>query len=311
MDADLLLRWTSETARGSIRGLRERAAWLARATAHAPTRQATGRWVRDLASLAHVDVDWAADFWSATPPVLTRLPGGDGFALLTGARPAALEQTLGRTVEENGLDLARVPQPAAPGDLPAPTALLVQYNTVEELADVAGALGALYIPCAAVALSRDLPAVGVGAPAAPPSQQNTTLEQFNPATLVFSPVDPARQHPPGLYRLHTLGRRGHLLRSADGWWHCDSPSGVFLELARLRRSALRWRPEIGRGRAEYGQLFVDLGAPLPGQHMRALALCSGLLPRFSTKARTAIYDNVPLRVAECVAASLHQHLDDA
>lgn len=311
MDADLLLLWASETGRGSIRGLRERAAWLARTTAQVPARRATGRCVRDLATLAHIDLDWAADHWSASPPVLTRLPGGDGFALLTGARPAALEQELGNTLEQNSLDLARVPQPAVPGDLPAPEALLVQYNTADELQNAARALGALYIPCAAVTLSRKLPTIAPGDPAAPPSQQNTTLEQFNPATLLFSPVDPARQHPPGLYRLHILGRRGHLLRSADGWRHCDLPSGVFLELARRRRSALQWRMETGRGRAEYGQLFVDLGAPLPSQHMRALALCSGLLPRFSTRARTAIYDNVPRQVAERVAASLHQHLDDA
>ena len=187
----------------------------------------------------------------------------------------------------------------------------MQYDTADELQNAARALGVLYIPCAAVALSRKLPTIAAGDPAAPPSQQNMTLEQFNPATLLFSPVDPAGHHPPGLYRLHTLGRRGHLLRRADGWRHCDLPSGVFLELARRPRSALQWRTEIGRGRAEYGQLFVDLGAPLPSQHMRALALCSGLLPRFSTSARTAIYDNVPREVAERVAASLHQHLDDA
>ena len=119
MDADLLLLWASETGCGSIEGLRERAAWLARTTALVPTRRASGRCVQDLATLAHIDLDWAAGNWSASPSVLTRLPGGDGFALLTGARPAALERELRNILEQNSVDLARVSQHAGPGDLPA------------------------------------------------------------------------------------------------------------------------------------------------------------------------------------------------
>lgn len=311
MGADLLLRWVSETGHGSIRSLRERAAWLARDTGQAPTRRATGRWVRDLATLAHIDLDWATDRWSAAQPVLTRLPGGDGFALLTGARPVALEDALEQVLEHHGLDLVCLPQAAAPEDLPAPTVLLVQYNAVDELQHAAGALGASHVPCAALALSRSLPALAAGEPAAPPSERNMTLERLDPATLTFRPLAPARQRPPGLYLFRSLGRSRYLFHDAACWRHCDPPNGIFLELARLRRSALRWRAETARGREEYGHLFADLGAPLPDAHRRALALCSGLLPRFSTRARTAIYDNVPRQVAERVAASLHQHLDDA
>ncbi len=38
-------------------------------------------------------------------------------------------------------------------------------------------------------------------------------------------------------------------------------------------------------------------------------LCSGLMPKFSENARTAIYDNVPRSVAQRVADSLRQQLE--
>ncbi len=71
---------------------------------------------------------------------------------------------------------------------------------------------------------------------------------------------------------------------------------------------MRWRPEPGPGREAVGTLFVDWGAPLPPLQARALVLCSGLVPRFSGMAETAIYRNVPRHVAQAVAASLYQDL---
>lgn len=307
MDADLALRWISETGGGSIRSLRERASWLARGYGAPPPRPAVGRWLRDLSTLAHVDLDWEAGRWLAAPAVLTRLPGSDAFAVLAGSRTATLETAL----RHAAFEVTPVPQSEPGTDLPRPSALLLQYDSAEELRVGAGELGVAYVPCAALALSRRLPPLEAGAAAAPPPGQGAELEQLDLGTLSFRPAGQPRDPAPGLYRHGVLGRKQHLLRGVGTWAHCDRPQGVFLELHRNGQNVIRWRPETARGRECYGRLFVDLGAPLPAAHRRALSLCSGLLPKFSSRARMAAYDNVPRQVAGAVASALRQQLGPA
>jgi hypothetical protein len=301
VDADLLLRWMSETGAGSIRDLRERAAWLARAGGRPTTRTATGRWVKDLTSLAHTEVDWDEDRWAVTPSTVVRLPAADGTAILVGSRRAGHVEAI---QDEMAVTLVS-PQPA-PGDLPTPTVVLVQFDSVEQIKAAAAAAGAIYVGCAAAQLAAVLTGPGPGAPAAPPTHREETLERL--AARSGLPFERASGDADGLYRLRRHGRWVYLYRSGGEWWRCDLATGVFRDLARNGESVMRWRAEPGAGRASVGTMFIDWGAPLPVLHARTLVLCSGFPPTFSGAARTAIYVNVPIMVAQAVARSLRQEL---
>jgi hypothetical protein len=302
--ADLLLHWISDTGSGRIQDLRQRVAWAARTCDLSDSGPDTGRWLRDLSSLGHLELDWETGQWAAAPAVVTRLPGPDGLAVLAGARNADTEARL----DALDVEVHRIPQAVA-GVLDRPTAVLLQYDTAAGLRTAAESLGAHYVPCAARQLADVLPAAELGSPAAPPSRSNDTLERFNPDTLFWEPRPTDTPHAEGLYRVTSLGRPQHLYRTGEAWQHCTLPSGVFTALQRAGRTALRWRPDRGIGRSGHGQLFTDWGAPLPPLHQRALVLCSGLVPRFPEAARTAAYDHVPEGIARATARSLGQQLE--
>ena len=306
MIGDLMLRWMSEIGEGSARNLRERLQWLARTADLQATRADTGRWLRDVSALGHAEVDWAQDRWAVTPAAVVRLPAADGVAVLTGSRRRSTISRLSAT------DLAVhevSPEPAAAG-IPVPTAVFVQFDSSAALADAAQEAGAAYGGCAAERLVARLRTIGPGAPAAPPAVANETLERrTGPGPRDWELIEArASAFPDGLYSLKINGRREFRTVQSGVWLRCDMSSGVFLELARLGQSAMRWRPESGHGREHVGTLFIDWGAPLPPLHARSLTLCSGLIPRFSGSAGTVIYRNVPHLVAKAVAGSLHQAL---
>lgn len=303
MDTDLALLWMSETGSGSVRSLRERVAWLARTRDEPVSRAATGRWLRDMSALAHAEVDWANDQWSIAPPAITRLPAADGTAVLVGARRA---ETIG-ALESADLFLLSHPQVAAEGDIAAPAAVLIQYDTVQNLREAALNAGARYVGCAAINLAAQLPPLSLGPLAAPPAAANETLERLTEGDRDVRFIQ-SRTRTDGLYRLILRGRRTYLYLRGGQWYHCDLASGVFTEYARQGTAAMRWRTERSSCYGRIGTLFVDWGAPLPPLHARAVALCSGLTPRFSGAARTAIYSNVPELVASAVAGALSQRM---
>lgn len=307
MISDLLVRWVAETGEGSIRDLRARAAWASR-TCDRPVRPTeTGRWVRDLASMGHLEADWSADRWSACPLVLTRLPGPDGYALFAGPRTAAQDRKIGY----GDFAVQRVAQPS--GDescLDRPTVVLVQCDDGGDLPDAARSVGAEWVPCSAVSLAERLPKLGLGGPAAPPASDDP-LERYDTGTLSWVPVRPADGLTDGAYRVKRTGRKAHLYLEAGAWKHCDLSAAVHVALAREARSSIRWRPDSPAAARSSGTFFSDWGAPLHPLHQRALVLCTGFVPRFSPGARTGTYPNVPRAVADAVAAAVGQHLDSA
>lgn len=304
MVSDVICRWMAETGSGSIRALRGKLTWLARTEDRDISTFDSGRWLRDLSSLAHAELEWDRDVWAAAPLVLTRLPGADGLAILAGVRTRKVDSAL----DDLDLEVHRVGQPGN-NRLDRPTAIMLQYDTADELAKAAAQVGALYVPCAAEQLAARLSRIQLGEPAAPPSRENETLEKWDAGNMDWQAVSSLASHEPGLYQLLNAGRKQWLFLTEGGWVRCGLSAGVFTELKRTGHSAMRWRAERGAGRDRFGQVFVDWGAPLPPLQQRALVLCSGVVPRFSDGARTAIYDSVPLRVAEQTAASLGQRLE--
>lgn len=302
MIGDLLLAWASETGNGTIADFRARAAWLARTENLHLHESATGRWLRDIASLGHCEVDWKRGIWSVAPPVITRLPLADGLAVLAGARRPRLM----RSIDDGEIYAEQAARPGSDRDIPAPSTILIPYERAHDLEQAAVTVGATYTGCAAAGIARILRPTAPANPTAPPAYDSLfeQLASFSPQRWgPASPRDQALRD--GLYREQINGRWQHLFRRDGAWYAVDLAAGVFAELARRGDTVARWRSD-GDHRTRIGTLIIDWGAPLPPLHSRALVLCSGFTPRFGSTAETTLYDNVPREIAVRVASSLGQ-----
>jgi hypothetical protein len=305
---DLLLRWLSERGSGRLTELREGVRDTARAHGLTVSEYADWDWVRTASALGFLDFDMRADRWSAAPLVLTRLPFSDGLALITGARTTAASRAL-QDAAEQWLELLPVPGEARGGSVPLPIALLVQYDDPDTLPETAGLLGARYVPCAALQAAALLPRIEAGALAAEPGGASLdTVERYDPHRLRYMRADSCVED--GLYRWRGADHARLVRLRRDGrFLSTEHEAGIYLELARHSENAIRWRPEAAVGRSRVGRLFVDRYQPLPPLHARAAVLCTGLPPLMGSQEATWAYDNVPLAVAQAIAASLLQDLD--
>ena len=302
MDADLILRWISETGAGSVSDLREKLAWLARTQDTSTSRAATGRWLRDISALGHAEIDWLADRWSVGPPVITPLPCSDGTAVLAGSRRTGLVERL----EQANVSVTTYGPTAALGSLPVPTAVFAQYDGLDGLKAAADETGLTYSSCAARKLAEFRPSLELGAEAPPPTYGNATLQRFNSQERAFQP---SRGDQDGLYRVRLYGTLRHLYRQNGTWHNCELATGIFIDYTRSGGvSVMRFQKERDYPGGPVGSVLIDRGVPLPPLHARALTLCSGLPPRFSEAARMTTYANVPATVASAVAESLQQRL---
>ncbi|PNV31714.1 hypothetical protein C1708_04800 [Streptomyces sp. DH-12] len=304
----ILLRWLSESRSGRASALRDGIRGQARTWGLELKEYADWDWTRKAAALGFIDVDLRADRWSVAPPVLTQLPHADGLALLTGARTARISARVEEAAQE-WMELITVPHRPETGEAPLPDTLLFQYEDLQNLQEAAEYLRVRYVPCAALQLMELLPQATPGPESAPPGGNTAnTLEKYELRLQRFVPV--ARDDEDGLYRWRGADYARLTRIRRNGVFHTvDRETGVYLELARHRIGAMRWRPEAGQGRVGVGRLFVDRYAPLPALHERAAVLCSGFPPSVGKQAQTRAYDNVPRALAEAIAASLQQKLE--
>ncbi|MER6325275.1 hypothetical protein [Streptomyces coelicoflavus] len=305
----VLLRWLSEIRGGKATALRDGVRGQAQAWGLEPGEYADWDWMRQATALGLIDVDLRVDRWSVAPPVLTRLPHADGLAVLTGARTARISARVEEAARE-WMELIAVPHRPGSGEIPLPDTLLIQYEDPATLRETAGLLGARYVPCAALQLTKLLPQAAPGPESAPPGGSTAnTLEKYEPRLQRFVPV--ASDNEDGLYRWRGADyARLTRLRSNGVFRTVGHETGIYLELARHRTGVMRWRPESGEGRAGIGRLFVDRYAPLPALHERVAVLCSGFPPSVGRQTQTRAYDNVPRTLAEAIASSLHQNLEN-
>jgi len=304
MSGDLLLTWMSETGSGTLPDLRSRAAWLARTGNTDVPGYSIGRWLRDVSSLGHCEVDWSGGTWAVAPPVIASLPLADGLAVLVGSRRPRLL----RAIHDADIYIEQAVRPGIKGEIPAAATILIPYEHTRELQSYASTMGARYAGCAAAEIARVLPSAEPSVLAAPPAY-DSVVEQLIGVTPQDWRSASARsaQASQGLYRERINGRWRYTFRKSGEWYACDYSSGIFAELARRGECVIRWRP-VDVTRTGPGTLFVDWRAPLPPLHARVLALCCGFPPRPGATAATAIYDNVPHEIAARVSASLGQQL---
>ncbi len=295
----------SETGSGSIADFRARAHWLARTEDIGLPARASGRWLRDMSSLGHCEVDWKSGIWAVAPAAVSRLPMADGLAVLIGARRPRLM----RALRENGIWLEKASRAVPDGELPLPMTIYLPFESEVDLVAELQPVDLTYVGCAADRIARSL---GPTAPvdiAAPPSRTNPLERLIALYPKSWGPVRATETNAPdGLYREQVNGRWVYLFRIVGKWHACSLASGVFAELARQGHTALRWRPDVARAASDTGTVFVDWGASLPPLQSRAFALCSGLAPRFGSSAETVIFDNVPRSIAARVFTSLGQML---
>lgn len=305
---NLLLRWVSELGSGKVTDLRAKILRTARSRGLEVRDGAEGRWIRDVSALGHLDVDWRCGIWLIAPPALTRLPCSDGLVLITGRRTVAGERAV-EAAEQEWAIVHQVANQVAEGDIPVPDSLLVQYDSADELPENVAAMRFSFPACAALQAFALLPDLEPGHDAAPPAPGNIhTIERYDLEERSYRPAVSYEED--GLYRWRGADwSRLVQIRRGTRWLSTEHEYGVYLELARLGKSVMRWRPEAVAGRERIGVLFVDWGAPLPPLHARAAVLCTGLQPCFSDLAQTVRYDNVPLAAAERLARSLQQNLE--
>lgn len=304
MIGDLLLKWMSETGSGTVSDFRSRAAWLARTENMNLPDYSTGRWLRNLSSLGHCEVDWQRGIWAVAPSAIARLPLADGLAVLVGSR----RRRLLRAIRQADIYIERAAPHGSELEIPAPTTILIPFEDACELESYASTIGALYVGCAAAEIASLLPSNEPSALTAPPAYNSTVERLIAISPKNWTSVSARTAHPlEGLYREQINGRWRYALRRSEEWYSCDLSSGIFAELARRGERVVRWRPEHVT-RSHIGPVSIDSAAPVPPLHARALALCSGFPPRFDAAAGTAVYDNVPHEIAARVSSSLGQQL---
>lgn len=301
MHADLMLAWMSETGAGDVRDLRQRVAWLARNADQKPQPFVTGRWLRDMSALAHVEVDWSGARWAVAPPVAVLLPACGGTAVLAGSRRMGMVEQLSDVVSVQTL-------PGVSGDcrLATPTQVYLQADSIKDLVEGLKECGVTYEGRAADHVATRLPQLKLRQPAAPPAYGAPVKHLELGDTIRF--VNGRVTSHSGLCQITVQGRPSYLYRVGNEWFHTDHANGVLWALAENGIGVFRWRHERTDGPDEMGTLFIDQGAPLPPLQARALVLCSGKPTAFGDMAKTAIYRNVPKSVADKVARSVRQRL---
>jgi hypothetical protein len=300
---DALLEWVSAAASGSITDLLRKIDWAA--TMHGPLLRygAAGRWIADASALGFLEADWSGGAWAATPTVVTRLPGPDGYAVITGARSAASRTTIAARADESGLELIEAQSPTRDGDLPSPATFLVEHGG-QDLEKFSGAVNALWVPCFAYQAAARLPRLVLGPDGAGPAD-STDVEAYDFRQGEYLHAQSRRQD--GLYRFRQADhKRAHRIRLGAEWFKTTHEVGVFLEGRRLGlASPLGWRSDPGPRYTWSGTLFVDRAFPLPALHRRVAVMCTGLGPRYGGgHSQTIIYRNIPLSIGRAIAQSL-------
>ncbi|MCX2746282.1 hypothetical protein OOZ51_00450 [Arthrobacter sp. MI7-26] len=249
--------------------------------------------------LGHIDLAWSKNTWQIRPRTLTHLPGSSAFALILGERSVGFEEHVD---SEFALHVMRSPAMES-NTFRDPAALLLEYDTEAELREMAEAIEATFVSCAAVSVARSLTPLRPGAISSGPNRLGSPIQMFTTSTG-FTDIDFPRRD--GLYRQLANGRFNYWIFEAGTWAVTSHDEGVCLINGMHRHDLLKFRPKDNDGEP-VGTLYVDSGLPLPGPHRRALTLCSGLS---ALTGRTGVwtYRNVPFSVALQVAKSLHQQL---
>lgn len=296
MDGDLFLNWLSARRCGTLPDATRTAAALVSGVSDP---RAARLYLRRLEDLGHIDLAWSTNTWQIRTRTLTHLPGSSAFALILGERSVGFEEQVD---SEFALHVMRPPTTENDA-FSDPGALLLEYDTEAELREMAEAIEATFVSCAAVSVARGLKPLRAGTISNGPNRLGSPIQMFT-TSAGFTDVDFPRLD--GLYRQLANGPYNYWIFDAGTWAVTSHDEGICLINGMRRRDLLEFHPEDNDGEP-VGTLCVDAGLPLPAPHRRALTLCSGL-SALSERTGAWTYRNVPVSVALLVAKSLHQQL---
>lgn len=308
-------------------GVRDAHEWLRDITGSPPgsgVASTQERWtwsLRSLQALGHVEVDWVGRRWHVAPPVLTTLTDGGGFALLCGARPAALLRRLD--------GLADDPDPSLAGlagsvmfDLPVrqkegPALRLLQARGSDDARQLCQLLNIAFVDRAADRLLLVLPRLNE---LLLPGRRRDLPGGVAPARMTEMPdrLFVELDHDPGeagAYELRLYDAPRYFYRAGtDRVFEAERGAVVWAELRRTGRQVLRYD-------AQHRTLLVPPRLRLPSLYERAATLRSGLLPQLERVPQPAEagdarprpmlllrYANIDLPFAERLAQLLGQDL---
>jgi hypothetical protein len=323
---DELLRWLSELERGTTSTERVRTTWGWLARRYRVSDGSDWRLaLYYLQTLGHVEVDYERSRVGIAPPVANILRRGGGLAVLCGARPRSLVDTLNcgeaedPVVEEalSHLVVHRRTPLDEHGKPAGPMALYLEWDPAHQEEVVAGLrmLGVEVTYATADALLGLLPGIEERLRRGlhfeePPAKQALWRES------VRSDWTPTRSTTArGLYRFST--RREAIFAWRESPWspliQIDRRLGPYLLLQSAAFTGKLSRPLLHRNMGR-SSLLVARDAPLTPLLARAMVLRTGLLPRpvdgpsNTFGHRYLEYQNIDQQAAEKLAQLLHQPL---
>jgi hypothetical protein len=334
---DLLLTYLSERGEGTWQELKEAWTWIS--GQHDDPSNRAWMIARDLEALGHIEVAWDYGLrWCAAPPLLTMVPRSGGRAFVTGARTRYFTGRLNSAAEELDLWVDSCMSQRGPTSiyLACSSNLAAEkfaeilgvgytYQVAEQIAGILPPLDSY----SRLAEERDLPG-------------GLEVELFDTRSLSWDSTD--TRAVPGLYRCRTYEGVIHgLLDPTNRWSRVIKEVGIYEVLRWEGRTVIAYSDGDEK-------LTVGAGARLPALHARAATLCCGQLPLYrpardtqshSEQARerfrraqagvrgtgvktpsrstpvspaptpgTLIYSNVTRPIAESIALSLCQKLED-
>jgi hypothetical protein len=312
MDYDLLLRWASERAEGSLTSFRQAYDWLSQAD----TKSDHWTWaLQSLQVLGHLEVDWTTRRWEVAPPTIATIAGGGEYALLCGARPGWFMRRLDHPDTDS--DVARAaggivmerPLPQKGG----PSLRLVTFGE-EDAAEACARLGVRYSPLAGDQLLSLLPRLTLliraglrGDAGLPGGVFPTRMGAGEAGRPLFEDMENPLEIGPGAYCMTLFDTKRYFFVLKDGpVFESGRGEVVYMELCRRGQNVLRW-DETSQA------LLVPARFRLPQLLERAAVLRTGLLPATCTDGRShAIYlryRNIDQSFARLLSRQLFQELE--
>lgn len=308
--ASPLFDWIAEQASGSIRGLFRSLQWF---TGLSQQGLRPWLWLRALSDIGFVEYD--AGSWSASKPILTTLPQGDGLLLLSGAHTTRDIDSLRKTLKTATVHLT--PRGLV-GGYPVPPAVHVETDTEFDIRSEFYRLKwrtphwrPQVVWHAGPAIGRCLPQVDWIRPRVAGPVFGSELSLLNPRRMLYAGGDgeiwesaQSAMQESGLFSWNTHGRKWAWLSNGE-WEGTDRDEGIYLAIRESEcPPPLHWIPRSTDSIRDYGELRVPFEAGLPRLQARALTLCSGLLP--SREGHFLSYVGIPESLALSVAESVGQ-----
>jgi hypothetical protein len=249
---------------------------------------------RQLSMLGHIEFAFDGDLrWAVCEPTIAWLAYNDRISgVLCGARSPQLLNTLQRQCEALNGRYEQMPQDEGPDVV----LVTVPSSDVGEL--LAQQVGVKSQPDAAARLVEIVPDIQayLDICSQAPMPQGFQAERFDAQRLIWT--ETAKTDQPGLYRF-THYHREYRLKIGGAVFKTPLYIGIFAWLRHENRRAFVYD-------ADKQALRGTASATLPPLLARAAVLCSGYLPRFETRERAHIYQNIPPAIAHHLLLKLYQ-----